>query len=183
MKKILCGLAAVAVLFPLNSIAQGVYLGASIGETELDISSEDKADLAAVGVSVDDDDTGFKVFVGYRFNDHVALEGFYTDLGEVSASDSFDSVTVESDTVGLSVVGLLPLTPNFELFGKVGFHAWEADLSSTFGVSGSDDGTDATYGVGFGYRFQQWGVQAEYERYELDDEDVDMISAGLVLHF
>ena len=179
MKKTLLGLSTIAALSPAVASAEDFYVGVSVGATETDA-----LDIFKVpGISVDDDDTGFKVFAGYRAHEYFAVEAFYADLGEATASDVVDSLEIESDTFGLSALGIIPVTENFELFGKVGFHAWDADLSSTFG-SASDDGTDATYGIGATYIMGQISFRAEIERYELDDDvDVDMFSAGIAFNF
>lgn len=183
MKKELLGLAIVAALLPAVASAEGGYIGGSIGQTEMDISDADKAELAAVGVSVDDTDTGFKLFAGYRINENFAVEGFYADLGEISATDGVDSLNIESDSFGASVLGIIPVAENFDLFAKIGFHAWDAELSSTVGVFASADGTDSIYGFGAAYTIEQVSFRAEFERYELDSEDVDMISAGIAVNF
>jgi len=183
MKKTLLGLSIIAVLSSSVASAEGFYIGVSGGGTEADVSEADKAALAFVGVSVDEEDTGFKVFAGYRVDKYFALEAFYTDLGEVALTDGVDSLWIESDTFGLSALGIIPVTENFELFGKVGFHGWDADFSSTNGFSASDDGANETYGIGATYSMDQISFRAELERYNLDGQDVDMLSAGVVFNF
>ena len=97
MKKTLLGLSIIAALSPAVASAEDFYVGVSVGATETDA-----LDIFKVpGISVDDDDTGFKVFAGYRAHEYFAVEAFYADLGEATASDVVDSLEIESDTFGL----------------------------------------------------------------------------------
>ncbi|MEH6629106.1 MAG: outer membrane beta-barrel protein [Motiliproteus sp.] len=183
MIKKLLAVVVCATFLPTVANAAGGYIGGSFGQTELEVSSADKAALATAGVSLDDTDTGFKIFGGYRYNDNIAVEVFYTDLGEATVSSGANFAKIESDTLGVALMGIIPLNTNIELFAKAGFHAWDAEASSNVGLSGSDDGTDLVYGVGAAYNMQKASLRAEFERYELEEEEVDMISVGLTFNF
>ena len=186
MKKALMGLSIIAALSPavVNAAVGDVYIGASVGRTELDLSGAEEAELATLGASVsDDDDVGWKAFAGWRAHENFAFEAFYVDLGEATITDGVTSVTSESDSFGFSALGIVPVADNFELFGKVGFHAWDSDFRATTGVSASSDDTDLMYGVGATYTFDQVSFRAEYEIYELDDADIDLFSAGATFNF
>jgi OOP family OmpA-OmpF porin len=174
----------------------GLYLGGSFGSStfnDFDGSDVD-AELASLGFtsssSTDDSDTGWKLFAGYKFMPYLAVEGSYTDLGKASASSVITApvsgsanVEAEASTWAISALGIWPVAPRFELYGRLGFHFWDADVSGsgTAGsVSESDDGTDLLYGVGANFDITpQLGVRGEWERYELDDSDVDLWSIGL----
>ena len=97
---------------------------------------------------------------------------------------------VESDVngVSLSAVGFLPVGP-VDLFARVGAINWNADLEAPgSAISGSDDGTDLTYGVGAQFRVWSLSVRGEYERFDisrrghrrpdLDRRDVDVPVTG-----
>lgn len=183
MKKVLLGLGIIAALSPAIASAEGGYLGASYGRTELNVADSLKDELDAVGVSVEDIDQGWKIFGGYRFNDNVALEVFHADLGDAEISDGTDWAKIGADGYGLSIVGLLPVSENFDLFAKAGLFHWSADLTTNFDVSAGDDGTDATYGIGAAYNMDTVTLRAEFERYDLSGDEVDMISAGVALNF
>ncbi|HWS13749.1 MAG TPA: outer membrane beta-barrel protein, partial [Rhodocyclaceae bacterium] len=72
-----------------------------------------------------------------------------------------------------------------DLFARVGAIDWSADLSAPgTGISGSDDGTDLTYGVGAQFRVWGLSLRAEYEMFDISDADtVDMISASVTWTF
>ncbi len=133
--------------------------------------------------SVDDKDTVWKLFGGYRKNANLAFEVAYADFG------SFDTTTTvtapffaknngefKPTALLLDVVGILPLADKYEIFGKVGLAAWEieVDISGTpGGVNLSpgfdDDGLDFHYGVGVAAHFTDTvTVRAEREVIDLE---------------
>ena len=68
---------------------RGWYAGISAGQSTADIDSASV--LPVIGatqsrVSTDDTDTGFKLYGGYRFNRHLAVEAGYADLGSFRAT-------------------------------------------------------------------------------------------------
>ena len=158
----------------------GFYIGASVGQGGVDTES---ADFGFVTEDFDGDDTGFKVIAGFRPLEWFAIEANYVDLG--TASDNVAGVNVDVDTKGIDAFGVLFLPlPVVDLFLKAGFISWDIDADVAGAGSVSDDGTDLAYGVGAGLGFGNFGVRAEYERFEIEDTDtVDMISLGFTWTF
>jgi opacity protein-like surface antigen len=173
-KYILAGLASAFVLTSLPAAAadNGIYLGGSIGQTGVQIDDLD----------FDADATSYKLIAGWRFLDWLAVEGNYIDFG--SADDRVSNTRLETDLSGvsLSAVGFLPAGP-VDLFARVGAVDWSADLSADGFGSDSEDGTDFTYGVGAQFRVWSLSIRAEYEMFDLDDADVDMLSVGVTWTF
>ena len=175
IRSVACAAALMALAsFPSHAVDNGIYLGASIGQSGVDIDE-------AVSTGGDDfsaDATGFKVIAGWRFLDWLSIEGNYVDLG--SGDDTVDGNRLEVDASGisLSAVGFLPIGP-VDLFARVGAINWDADFGEI-----SDDGTDLTYGVGAQFRVWGLSVRAEYEQFDIDDVDtVDLISLGVTWTF
>ena len=168
------GLAAGSV----HAADNGIYLGGSIGQGGVQL------DDAIEGFDYDANSTAYKLIIGWRFLDWLAVEGDYVDLG--SGDDTLDGDRFESDVSGVmaSVVGFLPVGP-VDLFARVGAIAWDAELTGpTPEFSGSDDGTDLTYGIGAQFRVWSLSLRAEYERFEIEDADtVDLISVGVTWTF
>lgn len=186
MKKTLIGLGIITALFPAVASAGNGYIGGSFGQVTYDefFTSEDEEFASAVGIDLEDSDTGFKIFGGYRTNDYLAFEVFYANLGEVSISQGSGEIALEHDTLGASLVGLIPITDNFELFGKFGFHSWGSEVNFSGGVSAeAEDGNDTMFGVGAAYKLDKVSIRAEFERYTLDDQDADFMSIGFAYHF
>ena len=130
---------------------------------------------------INEDDTGTKVFGGYKLNDYFAIEGGLYDFGEISDSGSH----LEIDGLSLAAIGLIPVSSNVSLFGKVGIHDWDADSIGTIPSQlTKDNDTDAFYGVGLDYAVnERWSLRGEFERFEVDDLDIDVASIGVVFKF
>ena len=192
MKKVLL-MAAFCLGFPWScpAVAQaqgetgGFYVGGSAGwlhGTDMNGDAINQAfaaqDLAVHTTSVDDSATGWKVFAGYRFDRHWAVEGGYTALGRY---DFQGQVITDPGTVQASwhahdwnafAVGLLPLAESFELSGKVGAGAWRTRLQASGTFSGrSAQSADASgigpvAGLGIRLRLTQaLSARLEWERF------------------
>jgi OOP family OmpA-OmpF porin len=156
--------------------AEGWYAGVGVGTFDYDI--------------VDESDNGAKVFVGYGFHPNFGVELTYADLGEGEVKQAgVGSASVEAAGYGLSAVGILPVNPNFSVFGKVGYFSWDVDAKATltgiFSASGDDSGSDVFYGVGAQYDFNRnFGARFEWELYDLDEfEEVTAMSISAVFKF
>ena len=130
---------------------------------------------------IDGDNTGAKIFGGYKFNDYFAIEGGYYDFGEIIDSGS----RLELNGVSLAAVGLVPVSSKVSLFGKVGIHDWDADSTGTISTQlTTDSDTDTFYGVGLNYAINdRWSVRGEFERYEVEDLDINVGSVGVSFKF
>jgi OOP family OmpA-OmpF porin len=172
---------ASAMAFAGPALAQdtGFYGGLSFGQSSADVDCSGLPQC-------DDSDTAWRILGGYRFNRNLAVELGYTDFGEVSAGDGgANNVTAEATAFELVAVGSLPLSNEFSVYGKIGMFRWDVDATGTgvFAGSESDSGTDVTFGVGVQYDFtRQLGLRGEWQRYSAD-EDIDVISIGVVFRF
>lgn len=138
--------------------------------------------------NLDDDDFAFKLFGGYRFNEFFAAEAAYVDIGELK--DDFISATgarntLDTNSVSVGGVGRYPLNESFAIHGKIGLHYWDADVEGPLRVQVDDDNdTDLYYGAGLSYDFgNNIGLIGEWERYEVDDFDIDLVSVGVTIQF
>jgi OOP family OmpA-OmpF porin len=165
---------------PALSADNGIYLGASLGQSGVSVDET----FAGENFSFDTDSTGFKAIAGWRFLDALAVETNYVDLG--SGDDRVGGETIKTDVngVSLSAVGFLPVGP-VDLFARIGVINWNADVEiPSLDASLSDDGTDLTYGVGAQFRVWSLSLRAEYERFDISDADtVDMVSLGVTWTF
>jgi OOP family OmpA-OmpF porin len=173
-KHLLPGIFAALALTSLPALAadNGIYLGASVGQSGLQVDD----------FNYDADATGYKLIAGWRFIDWLAVEANYLDFGSGDDTVFGDKIETEADGVSLSAVGFLPVGP-VDLFARVGAVDWSADISSPGLGSGSDDGTDLTYGVGAQFRVWSLSIRAEYEMFDVSDADLDMISVGVTWTF
>ncbi len=203
-------LLAVALALGATQVARaddrdGPYLGLGFGASVADIDAGDVNRAASIAgltgstLSVDDTDTAWKVFAGYRFKTYFAAEFSYTDLGETSATYQATAPTaatlgVSADATALSasLVGTYALSPQFDIFAKAGLQRWDVEGRGTAVVGGTsvstsadDDGTDVLFGLGAGYHFtNRVGLRLEWERYNnVSDTDVDLFSGSLYYRF
>lgn len=165
---------------PAAAQGTGFYAGGSIGQTSVDVCD----DLNGLGLtSCDDKDTGFKLFGGYNFNQNFGVEIGFVDLGEITATGPGGTARLESDGFQAVAVGIIPINPQFGVFGKLGLFMWDVTASGP-GGSLSDDGTDIMFGAGVAWRFTpQLSLRGEWERFDFDGDDVDMLSVGLQFNF
>ncbi len=196
----------IPLIFTSAAIAddKGLYVGGSLGYSSIDTLSGGEIDalLATGGItstsSVDDSDLGWKFFAGFNFNQYFGIEMAYVDLGEAEASSVITAPTAgtaaiaaEADGFSFAAVGRYPLSNNIDVFGKVGVFAWDVEGTgnvtsgaTTVALNGDTDGTDVMFGVGGEYEItKNIGVRAEWERYKLDSDDVDLFSIGLEYDF
>jgi len=173
-KNVMTGLVAALALTGLPAVAadNGIYLGASVGQSGLEIDDLD----------YDADATGYKIIAGWRFLDWLAVEGNYVDFGSGDDRVAGNRIETEADGISLSAVGFLPVGP-VDLFARVGAIDWSADVSAPGVGRGSDDGTDLAYGVGAQFRVWSLSLRAEYEMFDISDADVYMISVGATWTF
>ena len=69
------------------------------------------------------------------------------------------------------VVGTLPISPNFEVFGRVGYGTTSIK-TDVAGFSASEDGESVNYGAGANYFFDgRNGVRADWTRRDFQDDN------------
>jgi len=210
-------LAGTATLISPVALAEdaGWYAGGSLGSARTDsgiTAAQLDADLAALTPSItarstlSENDTGFKLFAGYQFNENLAVEGGYVDLGKPAELNSVVTApsagtikaTVKNNGWNLDVLGILPIIDAFSAFAKVGLYYSKTtlDISATGGggtAAGSWSAKEINPKIGLGanYTFAKYvGVRAEWERYKklgnnntTGEGDVDLWSMGLAFKF
>ena len=120
----------------------------------------------------DEQDSAFKLLIGKKISDNMAVEGAIVDLGE------YIGFFNQSGIAG-NIVGSLPLSDSFSVFAKAGLFLWTVEA---FGATNS--GTDLTYGFGIQADItDSVSFVAETEFFDVDDGDVSLVSAGLKIGF
>ena len=203
------GLAALSstAVFAQDSGYSGWYGGANLGRSAATIDDPRiNSSLLSSGFSsssiVDDDrSTGFKVYGGYQINKNFAVEGGYFDLGKFG----YTATTVPAGTLNgniklrglnLDLVGIVPLTEKFSMFGRAGLNYAQArdSFSGTGAVRVTNPNprkNDTNYKLGLGLQYalsESLAVRAEAERFRVNDAvgnrgHVDLFSVGLIYQF
>lgn len=192
-RNLLLGLLATTGCLSIAHAADpGLYVGAGIGQTGIEVDGNDPNVGSISDINFDGNDTGWKLLAGYRFARWVGVEASWNDFGKPDDTRDVLGVPVETDfrTDGFdaSLMGYLPLGP-VDLFAKAGWFKWdvEANQSSSGGIAQrfKDNGNDLTYGVGVqGFLFNRFGLRAEYQVYDISGvNDAWFLSASALLRF
>ncbi|WP_045859433.1 outer membrane beta-barrel protein [Teredinibacter purpureus] len=160
----------------------GMYLGGSLGMTSSTIAATEYTN------EMDDDYTGYKVFAGYNFGlvpmIDLAVEASYVDFG--TAAIEIVNSEIESETTAWDVYGLAGFnTGPIGFFGKVGLASWESELQlqGIEAARADNSGSDLTYGVGAKIQLMSVAIRAEYEYFDFEHAEMDMISIGAAITF
>ena len=169
-----CGVATLATLLltPAAFADSGFFIGGAYGS--LDIEDD--------GGSFDQDSAPYKIMAGYIFDMPVvdiAIEAAWNDFG--SQEDSTGLISLDANGLSAFVVGGVDFGL-FGIFAKAGMVSWDADLDIG-GLRDSEDGTDPAYGVGMRLTFSSVEARLEYEVFDFNDVDVDMVSLGVLWRF
>lgn len=156
---------------------EGFYVGGGVGQFDLEIDGLDGTDEALT--RLDDDDTAWQAFVGYRLNPYIALQAAYVDFG--APEDEFETSTGDHGKFGAelsgfapSVIGILPLGP-VELSATLGFYFYDLEITGDIDdpdVDTDDSGEDVFYGVGIGATFlERLHAKLAYEKIDIEQAD------------
>ncbi len=137
------------------------YVGLNIGKSDFSLGN-------GIGFFPSDKrDTVYNIYAGSYFNKNFGLELGYTNFGKVARAGG----NTKAQGINLSVVGTLPLSPSFNLLGKLGTTYGRTDVSSApfSGVaSGNESGFGVSYGIGAEYTFNpQLSAVLQYDDHSL----------------
>jgi OOP family OmpA-OmpF porin len=179
------GLAAATLALPAAAqfSMNALYAGGSIGQSKV------KIDCGGFS-SCDDKDTAFRLFVGYQFNQYIAAELGYADLGKAKFSVGPFNGDVKATSWDASAVGSFPVADQFAILGRLGAYHAEAKLEGDFG-SGKDTKTGVLWGFGGQFDLNKnLGFRAEWNRYNKmggdntgGKENVDVLNIGALWRF
>lgn len=202
---VLIFIAAVCFTPAASATTKGAYIGASVGSAEIKEPGELDDLCASAGVVCADkgDDTSFSLFLGYQFNDYVALELGYTTTGELTigtVAPIAASAFVDAKGGKLALLPQIPIGTLGAIFGKIGVFAADTEIGAdapALGFSARDSGTTGAlvYGIGGAINLgRNVSVRVEWERLSFDKAfdlagvsveapDVDVISGTVVIRF
>ena len=176
MKKIaIATLLAAFATVPAVAAAEA-YIGLNVGSNQMNFTN--------IGSS-----TAYNILGGYSFNQYVAAEVAYTDLGTASATGSGVTADIKGTQMSLAAVGFLPLGKDFALLGKLGYASTKIDISGANVVGTSATKDDLIYGVGAQYNIgKNVGLRLNYDMFNVGDtttnvETSSMISLGAIYKF
>jgi len=157
----------------------GFYVGGGVGQFDINIDGIDGIDEAVE--RLDDDDTAWQAFVGWRLNPYISLQAAYIDFGrpedDFSTAGSSGNYRAKISGFAPSVIGTLPVGP-VEVFAKIGYYFYDLDITANLDDLGgdvfksSDSGEDLMWGGGVGVTlFEHLNARLEYEWIDLERVD------------
>jgi OOP family OmpA-OmpF porin len=179
-----------------------IYFGFSVGtmayKEDLTVLNDPESrgvDLA----SFDDSMTTWKVYGGYRFNDHFGLEGSYMKADDAAGSASGNNAIDGDYTVGatadfrsysLKAMGYLP-TSWGNLFAGIGGYEGRSDLSFSASfdafdpetIRSSDGFAGLTGNIGAQWHLDSVILRAEYEYSDFSEGSASALNLGAVWEF
>ena len=165
---------------------KGAYIGAGFGSTELD----DDGIFRYEGLTLDDSDSGFEIFGGYKIFKHLAVEARYADFGTFTVTDPFwgESVGFDVSVVSFHVVGIIPFADSgWELFGQLGVGTIDFEIPGEF----SESENAGSAGMGIRYSFTEnlsMGLQLDAYAYEEEGDwgetyDIGVVQTAITIRF
>lgn len=170
-------LAAVLAVMGGFGIAQaqvagsGLYVGGNLGKPRFGDS--------IAGVGTGGDKVAGKIYGGYSLTPNFAVEANLVDLGRVDGATG----RVEGYGGSVDAVGLLPLSTQLSLLGRVGAGYMRMDSPI-----GRDSGAALKLGAGLQYSLSpNVALRGEWERYRIDvygsKPNVDQYTLGVNYRF
>lgn len=158
------------------------YLGLNAGKSNFSVGN------GTGFFTSDNKDTTYGVYGGSYFTPYFGAELGYTNFGKINRAGG----STKAEGINVSLIGRLPLSPQFNLLGKLGTTYGRTDVSSAFGsgvVAGKETGFDVSYGIGAEYAFTPAvsGV-LQYDEHKMkfaggDNNRVGAATAGIRFKF
>jgi len=132
---------------------------------------------------------------GYHFSPMLAVEAGYLIIGDSTVQYRTFSDTTKNSALQIAAVGTFPVTPAFDLIGKLGMSLNSNKLTSTDGFyNSSTSSTSLMFGIGAQYNVnKKLSIRAQYEDFgkfstndgpltpvRSWDMGVSMVSVGVV---
>ena len=135
----------------------------------------------------------------YKYTESVLIE----DIHQLNYF-VYEKTTSESTSYALNTILSYPITNDILAFAKIGAHVWEIKQKFKFeesisvpslnyfenyvdSFSETDESINMYYAVGLDYRFSEFTVMFEFERYNFttddDDTHVNVLSLGIAYNF
>ena len=144
-------------MYSLNSS----YIGLNAGRSNFRLNS------GLGGFPNNSRNNAYSLYGGGYFTNNLGVELGYSDFGRVTRAGG----TTSAEGFNLGLAGKLPLSPAFNLLGRVGTTYGRTDVSSAAGsgiVAGRERGFGLSYGVGAEYAFSStWSAVLQYDEYNL----------------
>jgi OOP family OmpA-OmpF porin len=195
------------VVISSSAFADGPYVLGEVTHSNLSLDkgtfNDDLTAAGATGLSSSDNGSGnqWRIQAGYKFNPYFAVEAGYIDLGKADYKANFFGGTAKGSEkaggIDLAVLGIIPVTDNFSVFGKAGLVVAKVQTKLTSGgpaaTNINDTSTEARPLIGAGATYsllKNVDLRFDYDYVpnlgnsgksgKMDD---NMVSAGISYNF
>ena len=173
------------------------YMGVEVIDTNIIPELESLTDEDHNNFKYQDTIRTSSLFGGYKKNDYFALQVEYQDeislgLDSMFAGSSlwFPEAEVsdfDSNALFLSGISSYKINDQGALYLKGGLFNWEVD-SNLFDIDTEKTtptrGTDVFFGLGANYDLNaRFEISAEWERFQMEEDDIDLLSTELKFKF
>ncbi len=158
------------------------YIGLNVGRSDY------RNGCGLLAFRCDDGATSGHVYLGGYFNPYLGAEIGYLDMGNIDIAGG----TTTANGLNLSLVGRVPLTPMFSIYGKLGATYGRTRVSAAAGsgiATGRESGWGPSYALGVSWDVSRnWSAVLEVERNRFEfagnnNEYVRSTSLGLKYSF
>ena len=196
MKKLVILLFTFSLLSFQSVKSEEFYIGIDYLNNEMD------SGITNISSTLDEKDNGYSLYAGMPISDTMDIEVSYNDFGESSLSgvsgnqfiyegttyefNATATLAVKASSIGVAAKQKYELSEGVMLYGKLGVHQWDSELSiasTTATANADEDGTDVFYGVGLEVNLANLKGRVGYSMYDLDGEEVDSINVGFSYNF
>ncbi|HGG59843.1 MAG TPA: OmpA family protein, partial [Gammaproteobacteria bacterium] len=157
------------------SAEDNFYLGIGAGLSNLQPDRN-----GTIWFVTDDQDVGYKAFLGYDFRDFLSIEGYYSDLGSSELTAAPTVGHIDYQAFGLNSLWYFPNNlPGLQAFLKLGIG--KIDTQSDKVPFRQVENTQLTAGAGVEWLFKSGlGLRLDYDYL---DQDAQLVSLNLLKRF
>jgi opacity protein-like surface antigen len=190
-----------------NADSPQVYAGFGLGQARSVASAADlqrKLDadgFPGASVTLDDRKLAGKLYAGLSLNQYFSFEAAYVDLNKVrtrstatttDAADFIAAVTAihpySARGGAFTALASRPLVGGLAVFARGGGFVWhgeiDADIPAVAAAETKKTGLSGVVGAGLDFAFtRHFALRAEWERYFLSRDSMDLLTAGLRFSF
>ena len=196
MKKLVILLFTFSLLGLQTVKSEEFYIGIDYLNNEIDTG------ITNISSTLDEKDNGYSLYAGLPMNENLDFEISYNDFGEASLSgvsgnqfildgttyvfNATATLAVSATSIGFAAKPKVEISEGVVLYGKLGVHNWDSELSitsTTATANADEDGTDVFYGIGLEVNLAKLKGRVGYSMYDLDGEEVDSINVGFSYNF
>lgn len=175
----------------------GPYAGVALGMGRNSDFVAANNDGSLNSIQAEKSDRALQVRLGWQFNDYLAVEAGYLDLGHVHFESQSDGTgyswsgpgqadtDLEADGWYGGVRGSMPLSDRWTAFASLSWYRWkttETFVDNGFTSTDKDSGGDVRYGGGLEFDIGKkdlWVVDMEVARTDVDHDGDTVTSASL----